>query len=271
MSDVLELTAEQYHAGVDERPRLSASMAQILWAKTPLHAWTAHPRLNPHYAREDDGKFDLGTVAHSVLLQGDDIVYVVHEDAWRTKTAKESREYARSIGKVPLLAKDRDRVHEMCDSLREKLPAFFVDGKPEVSLHWSEGEYAFKARLDWLRDDHALILDLKTTSQLGGWERRLFDHGYDIQAAMYRRGVAALFDERPAYLWIVVETTAPFEFRLLRPGADVLEGGERKLEWAIARWRECMTSGVWPGYSREIAEVELPAWEESRLLAREAA
>lgn len=266
---VVEQSAAEYHAG-SETPRLSASIASILWAKTPLHAWTAHPRLNPNYVREDDGKFDLGTVAHSVLLQGDDIVYTVHEDSWRTKTSKESRDYARELGKVPLLAKDRDRVHEMCESLRAKLPKLLVDGKPEVSLVWSEGDVDLKARLDWLRDDYSHIVDLKTTSQLGGWERRLFDYGYDIQAAMYRRAVSAVFDTRAEYTWCVVETSAPYEFRLIRPGADVLTVAERKLEWAIARWRECMSSGEWPGYPREVVEAELPAWEEAKLLAREA-
>ena len=268
---VLDVSAETYHAGTDERPRLSASIATILWHKTPLHAWTAHPRLNPAYVREDDGKFDLGTVAHSVLLQGEDIVYVVHEDAWRSKIAKESREYARSIGKVPLLAKDRDRVNEMCEALREKLPDLFVDGKPEVTLQWTERDVDLKARLDWLRDDCTRIVDLKTSGQVSRFDRTLYDHGYDIQAAMYRRAVAAIFGTVPEYLWCVVETSAPFEFRLVRPGADVLTVAERKLDWAIGKWRECMASGEWPGYSREIDEAELPPWEEAKLMAREAA
>lgn len=270
MSQVLDLTHDQYHAGVDERPRLSASIATVLWQKTPLHAWTAHPRLNPHYVREDDGKFDLGTVAHSVLLQGEDIVYVVHEDSWRTKTSKESRDYAREIGKVPLLARDRDRVYEMCVALRAKLPrAIFADGKPEVSLAWTRDDVDFKARIDWLSDDHTWIVDLKTSGQVDRFDRTLYDHGYDIQAAMYRRAVATIFGTTPEYLWVVVETSAPFEFRLVRPGADVLAVAERKLEWAVAKWRECMAAGVWPGYSREIAEAELPPWEEAKLLEKE--
>ena len=271
----LEVSAETYHAGVDERPRLSASIAHVLWAKTPLHAWTAHPRLNPYYTRTDDAKFDVGTVAHAILLEGEDCIYTVHEDSWRKNVAKEARDYARSIGKVPLLAAARDEVMAMVDAVREKLDALpdplFVAGKPEVTLTWTEREVDFKARLDWLRDDYARIVDLKTTSQIDRFERRIFDFGGDIQAATYRRGVNAVFGEMSAaFVWCVVETAPPFELRLIRPGADVLAAGERKLDWAVAKWRECMASGVWPGYSREIVEAELPAWEESRLLEREA-
>lgn len=271
---VLDVSAEEYHAGIDERPRLSASIAHILWTKTPLHAWTAHPRLNPHYVRTEEEKFDLGKVAHSILLEGDDCVYVVHEDSWRKNVAKEAREYARSIGKVPLLAAARDDVMRMVDAVREKLdaipaPPLFVDGRPEVSLAWSEGTIDFKARLDWLSNDCTRIRDLKTTSQIDRFERRLFDFGGDIQAAMYRRSVQHCFDVRADYLWVAVEIAPPYEVRLVRPGADVLAAGERKLEHAIATWRACMATGSWPGYPREVVEAELPAWEESRLLERE--
>lgn len=271
----LELSAADYHAGTDDVPRLSASIAHILWAKTPLHAYTAHPRLNPLYERVEEEKFDVGKVAHSILLEGEDVIYVVHEDSWRKNVAKEARDYARSIGKVPLLAAARDEVMRMVEAVQAKLDALpgklFAEGKPEVSLIWSEDTVDFKARLDWLRDDYSGIVDLKTTSQIDRFERRIFDFGGDIQAAMYRRAVDAIYGTRPQFVWCVVEISAPYEFRLIRPGADVLTAGERKLEWAIAKWRECMTAGEWPGYSREIVEAELPAWEEARLLEREAA
>lgn len=272
---VLEVSAEQYHAGVDDTPRLSASIAHTLWAKTPLHAWTEHPRLNPNYTPKVEDKFELGTVVHALLLEGQDSIYVVHSDDWRTKASKEEREYARSLGKIALLARHRDEVYAMRDAVQEKLAelpeTIFTDGKPEVSLIWSEGDVDFKARLDWLEDDCSRIVDLKTSSQPTAFERRLFDYGYDIKAAMYRRAVSTVFGPVPDFVWVVIETSEPYEIRLIRPGADVLAAGERKLEWAIGQWRACMATGSWPGYPREIIEAELPSWEEARLLAREAA
>jgi len=280
ISEPLTIPAEQYHAGTDDTPRLSSSIANVLCTATPLHAWTAHPRLNPHYERVEDQKFDVGRLAHSVLLEGEDITYVIHADDWRTKVAKEEREYARTLGKIPLLARHREEVSRMVDAAREQLarheadPPLFSDGKPEQTLLWEEDGVALKARLDWLRDDRATIDDLKTTSRLAhpdAYSRNLFSVGGDIQAAFYRRGVEKACEvEPPFFRWAVVETSPPYALSVITPGADVLALGEAKVAWAIKRWRLCLESGVWAGYGTDVHTAELPSWEEARWLEREA-
>lgn len=279
MTAPLTIPASEYHAGTDETPRLSSSIAHILCTSTPLHAWTAHPGLNPYYERVEDSKFDVGRVAHSVLLEGEDIVYVVHEDSWRKDVAKEAREYARSLGKVPLLASHRDEVDRMVAAVREQIaahgadPPLFSDGKPEQTLLWEEDGVALKARPDWLRTDLATIEDLKTTGRSANpdaYARNLFGVGGEIQAAFYRRGVEKVMGERPVFRWVVVETSPPFALSVITPSADVLALGEAKVDWAIKRWRICMESGKWHGYGTDVHEAELPSWEESRWLEREA-
>jgi hypothetical protein len=276
---VLTVPADEYHAGVDDTPRLSASIAHILCTQSPLHAWTAHPRLNPHYARDDDPKFDVGRLAHSILLEGDDITYVIHADDWRTKVAKEEREHARSLGKIPLLARHRDEVARMVDAVRDQLagheadPPLFTDGKPEQSLAWEEDGVSLKARLDWLRDDFSTTDDLKTTARSANpdaYSRALFSVGGDVQAAFYLRAVEKITGERPVFRWVVVETAPPYALSVITPGADVLALGEAKVEWAIKRWRICMESDVWQAYGNYVHEAELPGWEEARWLEREA-
>lgn len=276
MSGVLELTAEAYHADPSEHPSLSASIAHILCTQSPRHAWTAHPKLNPHWARTDDQKFDVGTVAHAMILEGRDIVYVIYADDWRTKVAKEEREYARSLGKIPLLARHRDEVYAMVDAVRAQLdthgatPALFADGKPEQTLLWEEDGVACKARLDWLRDDMATIDDLKTTSwsaNPAAYSRSLFGVGGDVQAAFYLRGLRQLTSAEASFRWVVVETSPPYALSVITPGSDVLALGEAKVEWAIRRWGELLAlDGEWPAYPTEVATAEMPAWEETRWL-----
>jgi hypothetical protein len=276
---VLTIPAETYHAGVDETPRLSASIAHILCTQSPLHAWAAHPRLNPNYSRDEDPKFDVGRVAHAMLLEGDDVTYVIHADDWRTKVAKEEREYARSLGKIPLLARHRDEVAAMVDAVREQLagheadPPLFTDGKPEQTILWEEAGVGLKARLDWLRDDLAAIDDLKTTGRSANpdlYARALFGVGGEIQAAFYRRAVRAATGAEPVFRWVVVETTPPYALSVITPGSDVLALGESKVEWAIMRWRLCLERDLWIGYGTDVHVAELPSWEESRWLEREA-
>src|SRR5690242_20841585 len=106
------LPAEQYHADdIADRPSLSASIAHLLVNQTPWHAWAAHPKLNPHYERVERDIFDLGNVAHQLILEGDaERVAVIDCSDWRTKDAREQRDEARAEGKVPLLRKDWERV-----------------------------------------------------------------------------------------------------------------------------------------------------------------
>lgn len=279
MTEPLTIAADEYHAGTDETPRLSSSIAHILCSHSPLHAWTAHPRLNPHYSRVEDPKFDVGRVAHSVLLEGEDVVYVIHEADYRKTVAKEAREYARSLGKVPLLSHHRDEVDRMVEAVREQIaaheadPPLFADGKPEQTLLWEEDGVSCKARLDWLRTDLATIDDLKTTGRSANpdaYARALFGVGGEIQAAFYRRGVEKVTGERPVFRWVVVETSPPYALSVITPGADVLALGEAKVEWALKRWRLCMESGKWLGYGTDVHEAELPGYEEARWLEREA-
>lgn len=275
---VLEVSAEAYHQGVDDTPRLSASIAHLLCSRSPLHAWTAHPKLNPNYVSTDEAKFDVGKVAHAVLLEGRDIVYVVHAENWRKRETQEERTYARSIGKVPLLAIHRDEVDEMVNAVVKQLarhaaePPLFSAGKPEQTLLWEEGGVSCKARLDWLREDYATIDDLKTTSRSadpGAYARRLYDVGGDIQAAFYLRGLAAVTTEIHAiFRWVVVETSPPYALSVITPGPDVLTLGGAKVEWAIERWRECLEQDSWPAYPQRVATAELPPWEESRWMEK---
>jgi hypothetical protein len=278
VSEALTIPAVEYHEGADAAPRLSASIAHVLCTASPKHAWTAHPRLNPHYVRDEDEKFDVGKAAHSILLEGNDCIYVVHENDWKKNVAKEAREYARSIGKVPLLARHRDAVLAMVEAVREQLatheaaPPLFSDGNPEQTLLWEESGVLCKARLDWLRADLRTIDDLKTTGRSAdpaAYSRALFGVGGDVQAAFYLRGLAALTPEsRAEFRWVVVETSPPYALSVVSPGPDILALGDVKVGWAIECWRACMDSGEWPAYPNRVATAELPSWEETRWLER---
>lgn len=276
---VLTISPGQYHADlVADRPTLSASIATILCSSSPAHARAAHPRLNPQLVREEKATYDVGTAAHALLLEGSDAVAIVDADDWRTKDAKEARDDARLNGRVPLLAKTWAEVQQMVAAVRAQLdaiadpPPLFTDGKVEQTLVWDDHGVACRARLDWLRDDHQAIDDLKTTSRSANpetWTRTLFGIGADVQAAFYLRGLKAVTGADAVFRWVVAETYPPYALSVVSLGPDVLALAEQKVEYALETWRECLSSGVWPAYPARVCFAELPAWEEARWLARE--
>lgn len=266
-SGVRTVPADQYHAdALTDQPSLSASIASILCSQSPLHAWTQHPRLNPNFVREEEHHFDIGTAAHALLLEGRNAVSVIEAPDWRTKDAKTCREQARAEGRIPLLGKHWDEVEAMVKAAREQLadhPTLLTDGHAEQTLVWDEDGVTCRARLDWLRNDLTAIHDYKTATDAHHerWSKRsLFNHGYDLKCAFYLRGLERVTGAHAQWLWIVQEKTPPYVISVVKPGADVLTAGAAKVEFAINRWRECMRTGVWPGYSASIYEAELPAW-----------
>lgn len=280
------MTAAEYHAdaGIEgdsasRRPSLSSSIAHVLCTQSPRHAWAAHPRLNPNYKRSEDEKFDVGNVAHAMILEGVDIVEAGEYPDWRTNEAKAWRDDVRARGRIPLLAAQYVAVGEMVAALLKQLsehnaePQLFTEGRAEVVALWNDDAgVECRARLDWLRDDGQTIDDLKTTSRSAepqSYARNLFSHGGDIQAAFYVRGIETISNARPRFRWVVVETYPPYALSVIEPAADVLAVGAAKVRFAVAKWAELLElRGEWPAYPNEVVRAELPPWEESRWLDR---
>lgn len=275
------LPASEYHEDrVADVPSLSASIAKLLINQSPAHAFAQHPRLNPHFVRVEESKFDVGTVAHSVLLEGIDAVEIIEADDWRTKSAKEARELARANGKIPLLGKHYFDVLAMVDAAKKQLaehqafPALFTDGKPEQTIAWVEDGVQCKARLDWLHDDHCTVDDLKTTARSARHsdvERLIYNMGYDLQAAFYVRGCKAVTGVVPEFRFAFIETAAPYALSVSTPSPAMYELANDRLDKGIRTWKHCLETGVWPGYDRRVATVDPPVWAEAQWMEREAA
>jgi hypothetical protein len=279
--------ADGYHADQHgDNITLSSSIANLLINRSPLHAWTAHPRLNPNHVPVDDSKYDVGTVAHSLLLEGTANIDVCDYPDWRTKDAREARDTSRANGRTPLLAHQFEEVVGMCNAVASQLEAFDVTptpltgGKPEQTMVWQDAQTGVwcRARIDWLHDDLSAIDDLKTTTRSAhpeAFAKNLYSYGCDVQAAFYLRGIQALKGSPVSgmmdWRWIVVETSPPYGLSVVEPGPAVLELADAKVDAALKLWAECLERDSWPGYPTRVATAELPAWEEARWLAREEA
>jgi hypothetical protein len=289
---IYDIASAEYHSdcvGADGEPiapTLSASIANTLINQSPLHAWTNHPRLNPNWQPDDDAKYDVGTVAHQMLLEGEVRVDVFEYEDWRKKEAQEARAHSRAAGMVPLLRHQHDECMAMCEAVVNQLDSFNADpkpltnGKPEQTMVWQDAQTGVwcRARIDWLHDDLSAIDDLKTTTRSAhpdAWSKNLYSYGCDVQAAFYLRGMSSLHQDSlyhpgaTSWRWIVVETSPPYGLSVVEPGPAVLELADAKVDAALKLWAECLERDVWPGYPTRVATVELPAWEEARWLARE--
>lgn len=250
-------------------PSLSSGIAHTIVAQSPLHAFTDHPRLNPHHVSVEKTVFDIGTAAHEALLQGLDRCEVIDAPDWRTKDAKEAREAARAAGKLPLLTKHYAPLETMVETAkaylaRTELAGLFADGEPEATIIWQEGATWLRARPDYLSNDRTVMLHYKTCSGSAQPEAfirgPLCSMGYDMAAAFYDRGLAEVAGTMPKSVFLAQETSPPYSCSLIALAPALADIASSKVNRAIELWTHCMTTGRWPAYPTRIAYAEPTAW-----------
>jgi len=275
------MDAATYHSDPCDKPSLSASVAKVLINRSPAHAWTCHPRLNPNFEREEKEAYDIGTIAHDALLEGVSRIEIVKFNDWRTNAAKEQRDAARAMGLIPLLEKNYERVSVMVGIAREAIAACpdlsgitLADGKAEQTIVWEDVGTWCRARPDWLANDRSLMLDYKSVSTSAEpndvLRTHVIPHCWDLQSAFYLRGLrcAEKLERDPAYVFMAQEIEPPYAVSFIGMPPAFLALGEQKVNRAIALWSDCLRTGEWPTYGNRIFWPEPPPWAEIRYVEK---
>jgi len=248
---------------------LSRSVIKQLLYQSPAHAFYDHPRLNPPWkSGESEEKFDLGRAAHSILLEGIDIVEVCPYDDWRKAAAREFRDLVREKGKIPLLQEQYEDVSRMTEAAHKAIGETEIGslvncGDPEQSYFWREGGVWCKCRVDWINTEKTVILDYKTTGKSANPEDFsgiVISTALDVQDAFYRRGVHMVDGTDPDFIFMVQETSPPYLCSFLRLDMMFQDMGLEKVRKGMKIWKDCLSTGKWPGYPSAIYTLEPPAW-----------
>jgi hypothetical protein len=278
-----DIDDETYHSDPCPEPSLSCSIAKVLINRSPRHAWAQHPRLNADFERDEKETFDLGSAFHTMILGKGAEIAVLDFPDWRTKDSKEAREAARKAGQTPMLLHQFERANAMVKAVRAQIPGHeelayaMAAGVPERTLIWKEetsaGPIYCRLRLDWEARNGALFPDWKSTGVGAGPEewgaKTMWQLDSHIQAAFYRRGIKAVLDKQVDLFFAVAEIEFPHALACMRPTPAAVAMAERAVEYAIQMWGRCLHSNKWPGYSRQMAWIDPPAWKERTFLERE--
>ena len=266
VNGIYTIPHDEYHRDPCETPSLSSSVAKVLLRQSPAHAAMQHPKLNNNYVNAESSRFDLGTIAHALLLEDDSSrLITIEADDWRTKAAKEARDAARAEGKIPILVKQAAHLLKMVGTARDFLRSSEVGDmtfKPEQTLAWQEAGTWCRARPDWLSDDHTIILDFKTCDDANpeAFIRQIARMGYDTQAEFYSRGLEAVTGKRPLFVFLAQEIESPYACSLVALSNSYMAIAASKVARAIRTWSYCLKSGDWCAYSNKILYAEPPSW-----------
>ena len=289
-SGLFEIDAADYHACPCPEPALSNSLLKPLLALSPRHAWQASPRLNPNFEPEESARFDLGSTVHALALEKGRALHIIDAPDFRTKAAKEARDAARGLGKIPVLAKQYETALEIAQAARKQLEDFpgaegaldLARGQTEIGLFWQDEAGCWGRNLiDRLLTDGPIwtVFDLKTLGRSarpddGGLGVHFCEMGYDTQAAMQERGLLRVFPElagRLQFRFIFVEIEPPYMLSVVEPDVSTMTIARKKVDTGFRLWTECLRTRQFPGYPRRVVPLRHAEFLANRWLERELA
>lgn len=272
------MPVEQYHADPCPKPSLSAGILSVLLESTPFHAWYRHPKLGAGPS-ELTRQTEIGSAVHRLVLEAGQDIQVIHADSYRSKDAREQQERAERTGLCPILVGDYAVAQEITKPLRAAaetyLGAKIADCLREVVVIWQDGEFWRRALIDCVTPDLRKALDLKTSRGSAAPTsavQRIFDGGFDVQEAHYRRGLDTIDPDgrgRRTFGFLFGEVAAPY---CVSPPLEFTEGAQaiarERWEVGAALFDSCLKHGHWPGYATDTQLVEAPPWFVQRWTAR---
>lgn len=285
---ILDCTAEEYHKDPCDKPSLSASTAKVMVSKSPLHAWTGHPKYGQQAtddealeAEEDDTEAKSnGTLVHRLLLgKGADLV-VIDADNFRTKAAREERDEAKAAGKLPVIARRFEELQSIVTILRAKCAdlGYEFNGESEVPVEWYErgvnGPVLCRSMIDHLYVDEGVSYDVKTIRNASPdyIARTFVENGYHIQDHAYTRAHESLRPKlkgRIDLTFLFMEIEPPYAVVPVVPDGAIQEIGKQHWLRAVQLWEHCLANNEWPSYCSQRLTIEAPNWVISKHLGQD--
>jgi hypothetical protein len=280
--------AEPPGPGPDERVGIHRGLSFAGYAALPgvNHSTLERVRRSPAHAREHSlhpaeptAALALGHAFHVRLLEPHrfPLEYSIAPPInRRTKVGRSvwARFEAENVGRY-LLKPDEAALYERMTAsvLEHPLAAQLLGGRgaSELAFVWRDPETALpcKGRVDRLGELEGwpFVVDLKSTRDASAraFTADVARYGYHRQVAFYREGLDVLRPTPRRAAIIAVEKEPPYAVAVYELAERALEQGEREFRAALRRYRECLETGVWPGYGDGLHLVDLPAWAVDRL------
>jgi len=247
------ISNRDYHAD----SALGSTSLKTLATRTPAHY--QHDLKHP----KSSAAFDLGTAAHSLILEQDESgIVVIDVDAKRGKVWTDPANAAEAEGKIALTSKEWAQVVAMRDAVMAHPFArgLFTGHEAEQSVFWEEDGLILKCRPDAWQLGSELI-DLKTARDANPntFGKTAHEYGYHQSAAHYIDGVKAATGEDLPFHFVLVEKTAPYLVSVVELDVEAINIGRQLNDRAKRIYRECLETNTWPGYPAADL-ISLPMW-----------
>lgn len=242
-----------------------------------------HYRYHLTTPREDTDALKLGRVFHSMVYEPDTVesryaVMPKFHAGWNDDTAIKNGWDGGKQALAEWTADNADKeivpgaLYYRATGMREAIMgdpcarAFVEGGVSEQQIEWTDAltGIACRGRVDHI---NGRLSDLKSTSDLLGFNRQIARYKYHGQIAYYSDGLEAngfQFEWPPAL--IAVESSPPYDVAVFMVGDETMAAGRALYRSALDTLAECRKLDRWPGIARNgLRDVVLPAWAMSEM------
>jgi hypothetical protein len=279
-----DIPEDRYHADdICLEPSLSRSFGHQMLTECPLKAYLNSPRLYKDFEpKVPTAAMDFGSLCHNLILGKGAAVDICTKDDWKTDFAKEFRKDSRANHRLPVLEKTHQRGMELREGfLREikrlgMLADFEAMEKEKVYIFRQDDSY-LRSMVDATLVDKpnamATIFDLKVTGDATPdvCISSLSKKGYDLQwffqvqaVQSIGRDVGLHVEGRTRHTFLFIEDSYPYLVTPISLSAEFQHLGRSKFGRALSLWKQCMTTGKWPGYSAGVIVAEPKPWDAQR-------
>lgn len=227
---------------------------------------------------EDTKAMRIGSAAHCRILEGE----LAYRERYVTKPASYEgkdgpkdwnanaavcrawEDNERALGRTVLTAAEDDLLYRLAMSVKSNPDAVELlgSGRPELAIRrpFPSLGLEIQGRLDWLKLDPGVVVDLKTIECLDDLPREIERRGYYRQKAHYRHLASEEFGADFRCAIIGIEKAEPMRCGVYWLRDDLLTIGDAHNLASLGRLAECYRTGDWGGNpaTREIGpSVEL--------------
>lgn len=277
---IYNIKEEAYHADPCILPSLSSTGAKKIISHSPYHY-----DYDQQHGQKNTKALKFGSAAHINLLEPERFKteYHVtpegfsraHHKKWADELAE--LEAAEQLGRTELSFKDHETIQgfSLGMSRQEDILKKFMASPKEQSAFWFDEIFRIwrRARFDFFPVDGGRIWgDYKTMAPMkgsmtdGAIARHMFDYGWYQQAAWYLDAIIALgLHDKPVFMFILQEKTAPYEVVVRQLSDSALTYGRIQNAKAMDIFSKCLTTGHWPSYEAEPKVLDLPHFANMQL------
>lgn len=292
-----QMPLDRHHSQPCVGPSVTSGVLRKMELQTPADVWAFH-LLNPdRWPSEDTTALRLGRAMAAYVEGGMEEVakhfLVLPDDKPRKPTAAQIAAYEQgratdaAIASVEfwnaVAADPRDQVSDSeIQTIKNMGVALSLDpaarealsGIPEVTMAWQDERTGLwcLSRPDQVRFD-GMLSDYKKVNTQGRpfdyrvCDRRITEHGYDMQMAFAAEGFERLTGNWPSMVGLVFQWDKPPHHTIMREISDEdLRMGQFRNQRALLRFRECLDSGVWPGPGDDVGAYQRPDWHREMIL-----